>query len=353
MADKFRVGFIGVGRPWRTEGATGFGMAYSHAAGYAKLPDCELVACADISEENAKAFAERFSVPATYTDYNQMLAEEKLDVVSICTWPHLHARMVIDSAKAGVRAIHCEKPMAVTWGEALSMARCCEERGVQLTFNHQRRFLEPFQRAKKLLKDGLIGQMKRIEGACDNIYDWGTHWLDMFFFFNDETPPEWVIAQIDARRERKVFGVPLENQAVVDFQFTNGVRGLLQTGDGADVGYANRLVGSEGVIELRWEQPVLNVLGGGHGRWTVVEVAEGLHDGVAIDRAIADVVDALKTGREPELSARRALHATEVFFAAYESSRRRGRVDLPLDAYDSAFQTMLESKMIGPGVSKG
>ena len=49
-----------------------------------------------------------------------------------------------------------------------------------------------------------------------------------------------------------------------------------------------------------------------------------------LDRAIADVVAALDEGREPELCARRALQTTEVIFATYESSRRQGRLDLPL-----------------------
>ena len=51
-----------------------------------------------------------------------MLRAEKLDVVSICLWPHLHAEAVIACAKAGVRAVHSEKPMAPTWGEALKLA---------------------------------------------------------------------------------------------------------------------------------------------------------------------------------------------------------------------------------------
>jgi 3-hydroxybutyrate dehydrogenase len=59
--------------------------------------------------------------------------------------------MVLDAASADVRAIHCEKPMAPTWGEAKAMHRAAAQKGVQLTFNHQRRFLEPFRLARRLL----------------------------------------------------------------------------------------------------------------------------------------------------------------------------------------------------------
>ncbi|MDE2801033.1 MAG: hypothetical protein OXI94_20410, partial [Gemmatimonadota bacterium] len=58
--------------------------------------------------------------------------------------------------------------------------------------------------------------------------------------------------------------------------------------------------------------------------------------------AVLDLVDAVKNGREPELSGRKALQATELIFATYESSRRRGRVVLPLNVDDSALLSMLE-----------
>lgn len=41
-----------------------------------------------------------------YLDYREMLVEESLDIVSICTWPHLHPEMVLAAAIAGIKAIH-------------------------------------------------------------------------------------------------------------------------------------------------------------------------------------------------------------------------------------------------------
>jgi len=159
----FRVGIIGCGRPRRESGATGFGQGHIHAAGYEASPECEIIAAADISQGNLDAFLGEHDVPRGYLDYREMLHEEGLDIVSVCTWPHLHAQMVVDAAESGVKAIHAEKPMAPTWGEAKRMARVCDERGVQLTFNHQRRFGAPFRRAKALLDRGAIGQLLRVE----------------------------------------------------------------------------------------------------------------------------------------------------------------------------------------------
>ncbi len=271
-----------------------------------------------------------------------MLAQEALDIVSISTWPALHCEMVCAAAEAGVRAIHCEKPMAPTYGEAKRMLRFCEEHGVQLTINHQRRFGAPFRRAKEILQSGAIGELQRLEAHCGNIYDWGTHWIDMMFFYADETPVEWVIGQVDPRGGKSVFGVPIEDQAIAYWRFANGVYALLVTGALSAWSASNRLVGSEGTIEVGVSPEVgLRYWGRGQSDWRIVPLAEGLHGMEYVKRGVLDLLDALKMGREPELSGRRALRATEVIFATYESSRRRGRVELPLDVEDSPLQALL------------
>lgn len=352
MGERYRVAVIGCGKPRTEAGATGFGMSHAHVHGYLATGACELAAAADISEAHAADFVARCGGGArAYTDYRTMLAEERPDIVSICTWPHLHAPMVLDACAAGVRAIHCEKPMAPTWGEARRMHAAAAAAGVQLTFNHQRRFLEPFRRARQLVREGAIGALHRLEGCCPDMIDWGTHWLDMFFFYNEETPAEWVLGQIDAREERAVFGLSLESQGLCQVKFRNGVRGLLFTGFDADIGCANRLVGADGVIELHVQAPHLRFRGRGDAGWRTVETADGLHGAEAIDRAVADLVNCLGTGVLPELSSFRAIQCTEVIFATYESSRRRGRVDLPLESDDSALLTMLHEGRIGPSRS--
>ena len=125
---------------------------------------------------------------------------------------------------------------------------------------------------------------------------------------------------------------------VSHFRYRNGVEGLLLTGRLGDfVGY-NRLFGDEGVIEIDMtRKPPLRVWGKGHSEWQDIPTEEV--NGVQL--GVLDLLDALKAGREPELSARRALQATELIFATYESSRRRGRVDLPLEIEDSPLEELL------------
>ena len=335
----FRVGIIGCGRPWKSQNASGFGMAHFHARGYTASADTTIVALADINLENARAFQAEHGGEHIYVDYQEMLAREHLDIVSICTWPYHHAPMVIAAAEAGVKAIHCEKPMAPSYAEALRMVDTCRVHGTQLTFNHQRRFGAPFRAARDLLKSGSIGQLQRLEGTCDNLFDWGTHWFDMFGFYNDEAAVEWAIGQVDWRDGATIFGVPLEGQGISHFAYENGVRGLLLTGHGTEHPQSHRLIGSEGVIEVRAGAPSIRIWGKGDADWRAIQVAReaGENLGEVVGQGVLDMIDALKNSREPELAARRALRATELIFATYESSRRGGRIDFPLEALASPF----------------
>jgi predicted dehydrogenase len=271
-----------------------------------------------------------------------MLAKEKPDLVSVAVWPHLHCDAVLACADAGVKMVHCEKPIALTWGDARRMVAACRDKGVQLTFDHQRRFLEPFRKAKQLIASGAIGKLQRLESKCHNMYDWGTHWLDMLFFLNEETPVDWVIGQVELRGNHKVFDAPMEGQGLTHFTFRNGVRAFMVTGFEADFGCEIRAVGSAGQLELRdiKDQP-LRLWKQGQSDWENLPCSEGLHGDQAVERAILDAIGCLRTGREPELAARKALQSTEIIFATWESSRRRGRVDLPLTIDDSPMADML------------
>jgi predicted dehydrogenase len=129
------------------------------------------------------------------------------------------------------------------------------------------------------------------------------------------------------------------------FQFRNGVQGLLITHAELAWPFGTRLIGSEGTIEAGpgGEAP-LRLWGKGQSEWHEVELPNREHSDLddLVPLGVLDLIDALKSGREPELSARRALQATELIFATYESSRRRGRVDLPLDIDDSPLLAMLQ-----------
>lgn len=134
------IGIIGCG-----------GIAPNHAQAYRLFPDeGEIIAVADVSEEAARRLMSRFGIPHWYADWRDLLADERIHVVSVCTPHYLHAPMTIAAARAGKHVL-CEKPMAMTVGEAHEMIEACRAQRVKLSigserFNPRHRFL--YERAR-------------------------------------------------------------------------------------------------------------------------------------------------------------------------------------------------------------
>ncbi len=329
------VGIIGCGK-----------RGQRHAIDFAAC-GASIVAVADPFPEAAQALSAQFGNPPVFTDAKQMLAETQPDMVSICTWPQFHCQGVLDAIEAGVKAIHCEKPMAPSWSESKTMHRAAVEAGVQLTFSHQRRFGAGFMKSRELAQSGAVGEIFRIEGFCSNLFDWGTHWFDMFFFYNSETPAQWVMGQADTSNVRPVFGVPIESGGLSYIRFQNGVYGLLATGKEAGGRCATRIIGSDGLIEVlsdNGDNESLRVLRAGSA-WETPPM-ESVSHGKQHENTVRDAIECLNTGREPEASSFKAMRAMELIFATYESARRGGRVDLPLEVEDASLALLLESRSV-------
>lgn len=349
----YDVAFVGTGADPDDPDVSGFAMAYHHADAYEALENCDLAACADIVPENAAAFADRYGIAEDhqYEDYEAMVAEVGPDVVSVAVPPAIHADVVVDCVRAGdLEAIHCEKPMDLTWGGAQRMTQAAWRNDVQLTFNHQRRFKPSWVAARERIDEGVIGDLERVEMAPPNIYDWGTHALDFAGDVVGDRPAEWAIGQIDYREEQYWFGAHNENQAYGLWEYDNGVTGVISTGEGDSLVPAFfRFIGTEGVLDLDPDddEADLRWRADGDDDWTRQSVEEGEWT-EPIGDAIAHVVECVETGEEPTLSARRALNATEIIFGVWESARRRGRVEFPLEIDDNPLHDMVESGDLDP-----
>jgi len=376
-----RVAFVGTGADPDSPDREGFAMAYRHAAGYQRLDGCELVGCADIVRENAEAFAETYDIDpeGVFEDYQTMLREVEPDVVSVCVPPGIHADIVVGCAATGLpEAVHCEKPMATSWGDCRRMAEACEDADIQLTINHQRRLGPIFRKAKSLVEEGAIGELERIECSAKNLFDDGTHLFDLSSFYTDDDPVEWILTGLDYREENRWFGAHNENQAIAQWHYENGVFGIMGTGESNGAfGPRITLSGMDGRIEVgASDTSPLRYRSSDTGGWRKVDVGEniwgnprlsktrkgldlvarrvpGLHDDLFrpdhlshADRAIAEIMRAYRTGSDSELRAEVALQGTELIFAAYESVRSRGRVDLPLEVDDNPLESMVEEGML-------
>ncbi|WP_126664555.1 Gfo/Idh/MocA family protein [Haloterrigena salifodinae] len=358
----YTVAVIGTGPDPDTPTVDGFAMGYRHAEAFESDDRCELIGCADVVEENRLAFADAFGLPAEniFEKYKELLSTLEPDIVSVAVPPAIHREIVVGCAKSSVvDAVHCEKPMANTWVDARQMAQECWRHDVQLTLNRQRRFGRPFTEAKRLLDDGEIGSLRRIEIGWGDFFDTGAHTVDLAGMFTDDRAAEWVLAGLDYREEDIRFGAHQENQMWAQWRYENGVYGVISTGKGSDfTDAAIVLRGTNGVIRIdKTDGPMLELDRGGDRRSIDVDgetmhatndEGDGRYGSHFHDRAVAAVVDGLETGAEPVISARMGLTTAEILFAGYESVRRRGRVDLPLDVAENPLQSMVDTGALSP-----
>lgn len=339
----YRVAFIGCGK-----------RAHEHAIGIKVDSRLEVVGLSDISEASAQALNTEFDFQANlYTDHKEMLAAEKPDVVLICLWTPLHLSVFRDCAEAGVKAVLCEKPMSATWGECQEMSRIAEETGCQLTFSLQRRFAKGNQTVRRLIGEGRIGEVLRLDlYSPPNLLDCGIHTFDQAISYMNETPAKSVLGAVDTTEIYNWFNVPSECGASGQVVFANGVQANLYSGaidtwepncdDQSKIWAGVRVIGSEGFIEVMWDGQIVRGVNYGDPTWKPEMELTSMSDQMI--GYVRHAIDCLQSGEEPEVSHRRALRASEIIFATYESVRRNARVMLPLtDVTDSPFISMLEN----------
>ena len=148
-AHKVKIGIIGCG--W---------IAGAHIIEYLKMADVEVVALADLIPGKAEAFAKQYGVEGVrfYPSGHDMLENEELDGVSICTYNTQHAPCAIDALEHGVNVM-LEKPFTVTLDEAIAVMKAEKASGKILTIGFQPRMSENIRMIKKIIDSGELGKV--------------------------------------------------------------------------------------------------------------------------------------------------------------------------------------------------
>jgi predicted dehydrogenase len=131
-------------------------VASAHAEALASLPGSRFLAVFDTDHARARAFADRYGVRA-YASLEALLADGRVQMVSICTPHPTHAGLAIQVAESGRHAL-VEKPMALDVDECDAMIRAAAVNGVQLGVISQRRLYEPVKRVRDAIEQGRIGR---------------------------------------------------------------------------------------------------------------------------------------------------------------------------------------------------
>lgn len=116
--DKVRIGFVGVGSMGQM----------AHLRNYVTLPDCEVVAAAEVRPKTAALVAERYGIPRVYTGHEEMLDAEELDGV-VCAQPFSRHAVLLPELYPRVRCLFTEKPLAVSVEAGRKLAAAAAEAG--------------------------------------------------------------------------------------------------------------------------------------------------------------------------------------------------------------------------------
>lgn len=147
-----------------------------HLESLNSIDSVDVVAVCDRDESRATAASDEFGVPARYSSHGELLSEQSVDLVTICTMPDSHPAITVDALSAGA-GVMCEKPMAADLKGALAMAEAAERTGGFLTVGYNLRYSTAAQAVRSFVEDGHLGEPVCARGSMLEtvIPWWGPH----------------------------------------------------------------------------------------------------------------------------------------------------------------------------------
>ncbi len=331
-----------------------------HIKHWLNRDDSEVVACADIDLPKAQAFAKEFGIPKAYSNIYDMLENEEIDIVDVCTWVAAHAECTIAAAKAKCHVM-CEKPMCDTMEAAEKMKAAVEENGVKFMLAVPLRYDKRATYVRGLVDKGDFGEVyygrtaylrsrgipngwfscKKYSGGGPLI-DIGVHRIDLAWYLMGCPKPYSVSAVTpcltgDYRANHMEGG--WEGCDVPDYEFNieDSAHGFIRFENGAslyfdaswtfnaDDGSFTQVVGVKRGCEYDNFKFVVN-----NGPLAAFEEHTGDFKGNSFENEIAHMVDCVKNDKTPGSDIEQAYALQSILCAVYESAKTGHEVVLNL-----------------------
>lgn len=346
-----KVGIIGCG-----------GIANGkHMPSLAKVKEVELVAFCDLELEKAEKAKEEYGVTdaKVYTDYTEMLKDQSIDVIHVCTPNSSHAEISIAAMEAD-KHVMCEKPMAKTTAEAKAMIAVAEKTGKKLTIGYQNRFRTDSKYLHQICENDDLGEIylgkakairrravptwgvfldEEAQGGGPLI-DIGTHALDLTLWMMDNYKPKYAVGNAyhklsSTENAANAWGpwdpseFTVEDSAFGFITMENGASIILESSwalNTLDVGEAQTsLSGTKGGADMR---DGLHINGEKHSLLydQKIELETGgvdFYEGEGNDAAFLEArswIDAILNDTDPVVKPEQAMVVTEILEAIYKSS---------------------------------
>jgi predicted dehydrogenase len=352
MTQKLRVGIIGCG-----------GIANGkHLPSLAKLNQVQIVAFCDVIEERAREAAVKYGSgdAAVYVDFHELLEDQTIDVVHVCTPNDSHAEITVAALEAD-KHVMCEKPMAKTAADARKMVEAAKRTGKKLTIGYQNRFRTDSQYLHKVCEQGDLGEIYFAKAHAIRrravptwgvfldeekqgggpLIDIGTHALDLTLWMMNNYKPKAVLGSTfhklgkkqDAANawgpwdpekfkvEDSAFGyITMENGATIILESSWAIN-MLQTGEAKCT-----LCGTEGGADM-WDG--LRINGENFSKLYTNHIAldaagVDFYDGETENAADLEArlwIESILNDTEPVVKPEEALAVTEILEAIYKSAQ--------------------------------
>ena len=334
-------------------GCGAIGKVHAHVID--ALPNASLNAIVDTNEESGRAVAQQYGCEY-YSDYEDMLKNADVDVVSVCVPPVLHSPITISAAKAKKHVI-CEKPIEVNLERAQAMVDACKENGVKFGVIMQHRFDKPVVLLQKAVADGRLGRI--LWGSSKTIwyrdekyfanpqrgtikYDGGgalinqsIHYVDLLMSVLGD------VKSVSGKcRKLRHHQIESEDVGVADVEFKNGAIGTIEGTTAAYPGlYAELCIyGEKGSVIIRNDYLLAYYLESGKDAEFEAllnpEKATSLNTSPAVDETshslqYQDFIEAVQTGREPKVTGEDGLKGLQLIKAIYQSSDEKREIYIP------------------------
>ena len=330
-----RIGLVGVGAA----------AQINHIPALKRLEGVEIVALCDRDPEKAARVAQKFGVPQSSGRFDDLLANDELDAVDLCTPNFLHAPMATAALEAGKHVL-CERPLARSAEEAAAMTRAAKKSDRVLMCALQHRFRADAHLLKKFVEKGDLGELffakagwlrqrsdwdsdewrrQKRESGGGVVLDLGFQMLDLSLWMLGGPRVESVTASVHRQRKGEV-----EDSASAFFRLAGGATLTLELTWGLlmekDFAYVN-LFGSGGAALLN----PLRVHKAMHG--TLVNVTPTLETSRnqykhSVEAQLGHFADVLRKGVKPLGTAEEILPVMELMDAVYRSAEQGKEVRL-------------------------
>ena len=339
---KYRVCLLGCGA-----------RAVEHMEAYREIDTMEMVAVCDLIEERRKKFQDRFGVANAYESYEAMLEAEQPDVVHAVTLPDHRVWECETAAKAGVKAIIVEKPVAIVPSDIDGLARVRAAHDMEIIVNCQRRYFPQFRDGT--IADIVANKLGHVTfgraSAKGNVMGMGPHMMDLLMLFLAEAQPEAVWAMAYDYHEESYFASHRAPEHILaEYWFPNGLRVVFDC--------STEALGTPGE-ESFWMHLHFDFLGSkgrlyltqNKGYWYQTEgMAEPVHgesswdtQGLGGQRDFTKAVGEWLDGGPEHLNRFAVSEAVvRALFGAYKSVLVGRKVALPTTLTDDEWQTLMD-----------